>query len=271
MHTDLPSPRSPRVKSPRTMNSPRTSPRAKPLPHMHIGCSKHENSLHKQHHNHNNHHQNESTEDTTEDCSTCGSSVTISNGTDTASPNSAITITPLPITKHSNVFWEVEDDISEISHSLYLGNYKCSLDRNELLQYGITHIVQAVEVDKNPHSDTFEYYNVLVRDVIEEDLTEYFETVSDWIHEIVTRDDHSINKVFVHCGAGISRSAALVIAYLMKYEPRFKYSFRSAYDYCKTKRIQVKPNKGFKQQLQSYETKLRLGSELQIQFYNTLK
>lgn len=49
-------------------------------------------------------------------------------------------------------------------------------------------------------------------------------------------------KVLVHCYAGISRSATVVIAYLMSTQDK---SFREAYDFVKSKRSEINPNEGF--------------------------
>ncbi|KAG8227633.1 hypothetical protein J437_LFUL008710 [Ladona fulva] len=57
----------------------------------------------------------------------------------------------------------------------------------------------------------------------------------------------------VHCVAGVSRSAALCLAYLMKYE---RMSLRKAFVHLRSKRPSVRPNTGFFQQLIAYERRL---------------
>ncbi|CAG0920074.1 unnamed protein product [Notodromas monacha] len=57
----------------------------------------------------------------------------------------------------------------------------------------------------------------------------------------------------VHCNAGVSRSAAVVIAYLMKSEGM---TYRSAHDYLKSLRPCIRPNDGFIRQLLEYEEDL---------------
>ena len=58
------------------------------------------------------------------------------------------------------------------------------------------------------------------------------------------------DKVFVHCAAGESRSATIVIAYLMWNK---KMTFDKAYNFVKQKRYRIYPNFGFRQQLQMFE------------------
>jgi hypothetical protein len=59
--------------------------------------------------------------------------------------------------------------------------------------------------------------------------------------------------VLVHCYYGASRSAALVIAYLMRTE-RMRY--REALAYLQMLRPEVYPNDGFDKQLREYEQRL---------------
>lgn len=56
-------------------------------------------------------------------------------------------------------------------------------------------------------------------------------------------------KVFVHCAAGVSRSASFVIAYLMKSK---LMPYLDAYALVKCKRPIIKPNSGFVKQLEEY-------------------
>jgi atypical dual specificity phosphatase/dual specificity phosphatase 12 len=58
----------------------------------------------------------------------------------------------------------------------------------------------------------------------------------------------------VHCYAGISRSASIIISYLMK---KYNWSYEKAYNYVKNKRPIINPNRGFKKQLIQYENYLK--------------
>ncbi|XP_063972378.1 dual specificity protein phosphatase 19 [Diachasmimorpha longicaudata] len=59
-------------------------------------------------------------------------------------------------------------------------------------------------------------------------------------------------NILVHCNAGISRSATIVIAYLMREE---NLNFQEALDKVKRIRPCVRPNEGFVKQLKEIETK----------------
>ena len=61
------------------------------------------------------------------------------------------------------------------------------------------------------------------------------------------------NKILVHCRAGASRSASLVIAFLMK---KKKLSLIESYQFVLNKRPIIEPNMGFVIQLKQLEKDL---------------
>ena len=65
--------------------------------------------------------------------------------------------------------------------------------------------------------------------------------------------DETDDKVFVHCFAGVSRSATLVIAYFMW---KKEISFKKSYDFVNQYRF-VSPNIGFTRQLLIFEKRLK--------------
>ena len=62
-------------------------------------------------------------------------------------------------------------------------------------------------------------------------------------------------RVLVHCHAGVSRSATVCMAYIMK---TLNQDLRSAYDFVKSKRSCVSPNLHFMGQLLEFEKRLGL-------------
>ena len=63
-------------------------------------------------------------------------------------------------------------------------------------------------------------------------------------------NDKKQNRVVVHCYDGISRSATIVIEYLMKMN---NMNYLNPFKYVKQKRNIIEPNIGFIQQLKLYE------------------
>ena len=67
---------------------------------------------------------------------------------------------------------------------------------------------------------------------------------------IIFEEAHASNKkVFIHCAAGVSRSASLAIGYLMKLN---KWAAEEALEYVQSKRPCVDPNYSFTWQLSEY-------------------
>ena len=58
-------------------------------------------------------------------------------------------------------------------------------------------------------------------------------------------------KVLVHCAMGVSRSATVVIMFLMVL---LRLPFELAFHFVKTQRPEIDPNKGFVAQLKSLES-----------------
>lgn len=64
--------------------------------------------------------------------------------------------------------------------------------------------------------------------------------------------------VLVHCHAGVSRSATVVIAYLMQEKD---LTFDQAFSFASKKRPVIFPNMGFQRQLQEWERLLALRTQ----------
>ncbi|XP_069326085.1 dual specificity protein phosphatase 19 isoform X2 [Eulemur rufifrons] len=72
----------------------------------------------------------------------------------------------------------------------------------------------------------------------------------DAAHDLDTLKKHKDGVVLVHCNAGVSRAAAIVIGFLMNSE---ETSFTSAFSLVKNARPSICPNSGFMEQLRTYQ------------------
>ncbi|KAI5583708.1 hypothetical protein BDE02_06G033000 [Populus trichocarpa] len=86
---------------------------------------------------------------------------------------------------------------------------------------------------------------VPIRDMESEDLLDYLDVCLDFIQK--TRKE---GAVLVHCFAGVSRSAAIITAYLMKSE---QLSLEDALESLRQSCESVGPNDGFLEQLKMFE------------------
>lgn len=143
--------------------------------------------------------------------------------------------------------------MQQVIPGLFLGPY-LSASRSKLetlLEYGITHIVcvrQDIEANfiKPNFPEKFKYLVLNIADIATENIIQHFQNVKIFIDEGL----QSGGCVLVHSNAGISRSAALVVAYMME---TYGLSQSQAYTIVKQKRYCINPNEGFMAQLKEYE------------------
>ena len=127
---------------------------------------------------------------------------------------------------------------------LYLGSASDANDENKLTKNNIkTIICVADEVKIKTTNITVYKYNF--QDTYDCNISIYFDEISDLIHKQ--------DSVLVNCLAGVSRSASLVIAYLMKY---YEMDLQEAFLYVRKRRKMICPNKQFMTYLHEYELKL---------------
>jgi hypothetical protein len=136
-----------------------------------------------------------------------------------------------------------EDFATEIFPWLYLGCAKDAANHTALRQRGIRFIVNATREVHSPDGETematgFQYLKLDLEDSADQPIAQYFDQTHQFIEDARARSQ----KVLVHCRRGISRSATLVIAYVMRYALK---SFDEAFDFVKQKRDMINPNLGF--------------------------
>ena len=147
------------------------------------------------------------------------------------------------------------DLCNQITESIYLGARPKQKHLQELKAAGITHVVSCLPEKERPRvkflGDNFAHLFLAVHDGMREDIAGTFSEFFDFA-AAVTRSPKA--KMLVHCEVGVSRSATLVIALLMKNEA---ISFMDAVSRVREKRGQVLPNIGFASQLQQFEHELQ--------------
>lgn len=115
----------------------------------------------------------------------------------------------------------------------------------------ITHVLNtAVELENFKYPlDNLNVRHILMRDSVDENLTMYLDTCVDHIHTVVK----SGGRILVHCVAGVSRSASVCIAYLVKYKHK---SLKDAHMHVLNRRPCIFPNFNFWQHLTEFEEKV---------------
>jgi len=136
-------------------------------------------------------------------------------------------------------------DMHEIRPNLYLGSYQAAKFRAGLKKTGISHILTVISKSKR-YSNDFTYKSVNISDHKDACLGKYFHECCLWIDECLKEN----KKVLVHCFAGASRSASVIVAYLMWKE---HLAVENAVKQVQEIRSVVQPNPGFMKQLHHFK------------------
>ncbi|PRP84815.1 hypothetical protein PROFUN_07469 [Planoprotostelium fungivorum] len=136
---------------------------------------------------------------------------------------------------------------------LYIGSAKVAQNRELLLRNGITHILDcAGDLQSGaspPWRSSFVYKSLPITDRPSEDITLHFREVIPFLEDAQA----SSGRVLVHCAKGISRSAAVVISFVMY---RSRMSFTDALALVQRSRPICDPNAGFSMCLLEWERSL---------------
>ncbi|KAI9312174.1 protein-tyrosine phosphatase-like protein [Dichotomocladium elegans] len=133
--------------------------------------------------------------------------------------------------------------MQEIIPRLFLGSATASLSLETLVLHGVTHVLSIGPFD--PLFDSITYKIINEMDVPETNLIQYFNETYDFIQGGLDAG----GVVLVHCQAGVSRSPAVVAAYLMRVR---SLPAQQALDIIRDQRSFVVPNDGFLEQLDLY-------------------
>ncbi|XP_034626192.1 dual specificity protein phosphatase 8 isoform X1 [Trachemys scripta elegans] len=142
---------------------------------------------------------------------------------------------------------------------LYLGSQKDVLNKDLMTQNGISYVLNASNSCPKPDFICDSHFmRIPVND-------NYCEKLLPWLDksiEFIDKAKVSSCQVIVHCLAGISRSATIAIAYIMK---TMGMSSDDAYRFVKDRRPSISPNFNFLGQLLEYERSLKLLKALKAQ------
>ncbi|XP_026182867.1 dual specificity protein phosphatase 16 [Mastacembelus armatus] len=134
---------------------------------------------------------------------------------------------------------------------LYLGCQRDVLNKDLMQQNDIAYVLNASNTCPKPDFIPESHFlRVPVND-------SFCEKILPWLDrsvEFIEKAKASNARVLVHCLAGISRSATIAIAYIMK---RMDMSLDEAYRFVKEKRPTISPNFNFLGQLLDFEKKIK--------------
>ncbi|KAM0940830.1 putative protein-tyrosine-phosphatase [Dioscorea sansibarensis] len=135
--------------------------------------------------------------------------------------------------------------LSRVVDHVYLGSDAAARDRDSLRRHGITHVLNCVgSACPEYFRGDLIYKTLWLHDSPAEDITSVLYDAFDYLEDV--RSTRPPGRVLVHCLRGASRSATLVIAYLMW---RYAQSFDEALRHVRAARAVTDPNLGFASQL----------------------
>ena len=138
------------------------------------------------------------------------------------------------------------NNMDKITEKVFLGDFMGAANEEALLKNNIKRVFSC-NGDLSPkYKDKSIVQKIIqLEDSPRQNIMQYFVEAIKFIEES--------NKVFVHCFAGVSRSATLVIAYFMWKDRK---GFDDCFNKVNEKRF-IGPNFGFRQQLAILDKKLK--------------
>ena len=141
------------------------------------------------------------------------------------------------------------EEVCEIVPGVFQSNWKGAAKWESLQTLGITHVVSTLEADGNPFPGDITYLNLVFEDEEDVDPSPHFDAACGFMRVALTSNGGA-GKCLVHCAAGVSRSSAITIAFLVREE---RFSLREAFTLLRERRPICWPNTGFMRRLICYE------------------
>jgi len=132
--------------------------------------------------------------------------------------------------------------------NLYLGSQDAALNVPGLTEKNCSCILNVATGIANAFPEKYKYLSVPILDTDNSDITKAFSKCFEFIDA-----SREAGGLLVHCNAGVSRSASIVIAYIMS---KKKIGFKEAFAIVKAAKPDICPNPGFVKQLNKYEKEL---------------
>lgn len=146
-----------------------------------------------------------------------------------------------------------------IHETIYVGSLESTLCRDELVEAGVTNILSIGPAPLH-HYDIFCYLHFDLEDLEHENIYPFFPDAFEFI-------DSSKGGILIHCQQGVSRSATIAIAWIMRQQ---QCSFFETLEYAQAKRKVVNPNLGFRMQLRAFQLSSYEYSKKLEDFWNRL-
>jgi len=141
--------------------------------------------------------------------------------------------------------------MQEVIPGLYISSHSFEKRmKDQLKEKGITHILFILSKQLPSHPEDFIYKTVDIEDHVQQKISNFFDETIQFI-----KQGMESGRVLVNCECGVSRSATIVLSFLMD---TLDLTYEQAFLLLRRKRPSVKPNEGFKKQLIEWYNAKRL-------------
>jgi protein-tyrosine phosphatase len=152
--------------------------------------------------------------------------------------------------ENSNFFYTIHPVITlENGNTLYIGNLGAAENEDLLAKKSIKAVLSVLEgslVPNNLHTLGITHKSIDIEDYEDVDISKYFDSALEFINLNIKH-----TNVLVHCLAGRSRSATIILAYLIKERKEDLSSAEKLFGHHR-----ISPNSGFREQLNKLHAKL---------------
>ncbi|CAM0913070.1 unnamed protein product [Alopecurus aequalis] len=142
---------------------------------------------------------------------------------------------------------------SLVINSIFIGGALAARSKYTLQHLGVTHILclcsNEIGQSDTQFPDLFQYKNFSISDDDDANISDLFEEASDFIDRVYVVG----GKILIHCFEGKSRSATVVLAYLML---RKGFTLAKAWNLLKKVHRRAQPNDGFAKALLALDKRL---------------
>ncbi|CAF1128572.1 unnamed protein product, partial [Brachionus calyciflorus] len=135
---------------------------------------------------------------------------------------------------------------------LYIGGDFLNRNPEYLQCLGFTHILNVADSICPNECLIYslrQYKHITAKDSLDYYIRHHF----DEAFQVIDHARLTNGKILVHCKKGKSRSATIIIAYLMS---RYNWSFSYAYWFVKSRRMNINPNDNFLRLLYEFDNEL---------------
>ena len=144
------------------------------------------------------------------------------------------------------ILGQEEDSMHYILDNIYLGDVLAAENETYLKSFNISVVINCAYEHISEYQD-LKAYELNLTDHFPQQLFPTFEMA----YEVIKYYNQN-SKIFIHCMSGMSRSASLVIFYIMKEK---KWDYDKSFEYVKKIRTCIDPNSYFVSQLKEYYEK----------------